>query len=430
MVMESINVSPLRSTLQKEITDLKDSTIRYYKRKAHESIDSLLDFMAPKQGHLLKDEVLTKNRDTSLPTESAMIEDLSKLYMETVDNSLKMQILSVITNRLTKAELQTAIPGITIYRIDQARLHFNTSTNLGLQVKNKIKVPHQRMDDSKLEHAISCFFDTSFMQLVSYGTRDLKMDSGENITIPDVIRTTNHSKIIDLYFSYCTESNFEPLSKSTLFKILNTCAATKRTNLHGLDNIADEGIEGFESLKEITKHIYERSILSTEEHEQIQKNITSAKLYFKTDYKLHLEKDCLCADHCLQWLLSDPENCQFQSPCEHIHTLVCDRCEMLHGIEDDVFKCIGKMGDDDFKEDTTKNFQDALQKINDWKAHIARNVNQDLFRTQKLDNLKRFEGVLVMDWAMKFLPMRYREKQTDWFGQRGKHWHVSVCIYR
>ncbi|CAC5416082.1 unnamed protein product [Mytilus coruscus] len=35
-----------------------------------------------------------------------------------------------------------------------------------------------------------------------------------------------------------------------------------------------------------------------------------------------------------------------------------------------------------------------------------------------------------MDWAMKFLPMRYREKQTDWFGQRGKHWHVSVCIYR
>lgn len=268
------------------------------------------------------------------------------------------------------------------------------------------------------------------MQLVSYGTRDLKMDSGENITIPDVIRTTNHSKIIDLYFSYCTESNFEPLSKSTLFKILNTCAATKRTNLHGLDNIAAEGIEGFESLKEITKQIYERSILSTEEHEQIQKNITSAKLYFKTDYKLHLEKDCLCADHCLQWLLSDPENCHFQSPCEHIHTLVCDRCEMLHGIEHDMFKCIGKMGDDDFKEDTTKNFQDALQKINDWKAHIARNVNQDLFRIQKLENLKRFEGVLVMDWAMKFLPMRYREKQTDWFGQRGKHWHVSVCIYR
>lgn len=79
---------------------------------------------------------------------------------------------------------------------------------------------------------------------------------------------------------------------------------------------------------------------------------------------------------------------------------------MLHGIEHDVFKCFGEMGDDDFKEDTTKNFQDALQKINDWEAHIARNVNQDLFRIQKLENLKRFDGDLVMDQAMKFQPMR------------------------
>ncbi|VDI08347.1 Hypothetical predicted protein [Mytilus galloprovincialis] len=102
VVKESINVSPLRSILQ---NDVKDSTIRYSKREAHESIDSLLDFMAPKQGHLLlKDEVLTKNRDKYLPTDSDMIEDLSTLYMETVDNFLKMQILSVITSRLTKAE--------------------------------------------------------------------------------------------------------------------------------------------------------------------------------------------------------------------------------------------------------------------------------------------------------------------------------------
>ncbi|XP_046570041.1 uncharacterized protein LOC124278361 [Haliotis rubra] len=31
---------------------------------------------------------------------------------------------------------------------------------------------------------------------------------------------------------------------------------------------------------------------------------------------------------------------------------------------------------------------------------------------------------------MKFLPLKFREKQTDWFGQRGKNWHVTVCIYR
>ena len=30
-----------------------------------------------------------------------------------------------------------------------------------------------------------------------------------------------------------------------------------------------------------------------------------------------------------------------------------------------------------------------------------------------------------MDWAMKFLQLRYREKQSDWYGNRGLSWHVS-----
>ena len=56
--MESIKLSPLRSVLRKNISDVKESTKRYYKRKANESIDSLLDLIAPKQGQDLKEEVI------------------------------------------------------------------------------------------------------------------------------------------------------------------------------------------------------------------------------------------------------------------------------------------------------------------------------------------------------------------------------------
>lgn len=35
-----------------------------------------------------------------------------------------------------------------------------------------------------------------------------------------------------------------------------------------------------------------------------------------------------------------------------------------------------------------------------------------------------------MDWVMKFLFIYYREKQLDWFGQRGKNWYVIVCIFK
>lgn len=33
-----------------------------------------------------------------------------------------------------------------------------------------------------------------------------------------------------------------------------------------------------------------------------------------------------------------------------------------------------------------------------------------------------------MDWAMKFLPIGYRETQRDWFAKKGKPWHITVTI--
>ena len=35
---------------------------------------------------------------------------------------------------------------------------------------------------------------------------------------------------------------------------------------------------------------------------------------------------------------------------------------------------------------------------------------------------------LIMDWAMKFLPISYRETQCDWFGKKGKPWHITFAI--
>ena len=37
---------------------------------------------------------------------------------------------------------------------------------------------------------------------------------------------------------------------------------------------------------------------------------------------------------------------------------------------------------------------------------------------------------MTNDWAMKFLPQRYREAQSDWFGKRGISWHISVVVRR
>ena len=61
-------------------------------------------------------------------------------------------------------------------------------------------------------------------------------------------------------------------------------------------------------------------------------------------------------------------------------------------------------------------------------THLLRSVNQDQARLDILDKLDDTSVLVILDWAMKFIPRRYRESQADWFGKRGISWHISVAM--
>ena len=71
-----------------------------------------------------------------------------------------------------------------------------------------------------------------------------------------------------------------------------------------------------------------------------------------------------------------------------------------------------------------------MPRLEEWKSHIVRSVHQDAAKTTVIDALSKTEALLIMDWAMKFLPTSYRETQRDWFGKKGKSWHITVAILR
>jgi hypothetical protein len=52
-----------------------------------------------------------------------------------------------------------------------------------------------------------------------------------------------------------------------------------------------------------------------------------------------------------------------------------------------------------------------VQLINDWKKHFLRTVHQDVARKHILDQIDETSVFLIADWAMKWLPTRYREAQ-------------------
>lgn len=70
----------------------------------------------------------------------------------------------------------------------------------------------------------------------------------------------------------------------------------------------------------------------------------------------------------------------------------------------------------------------AVKKVQDWKAHIMRTAHQQVAKTTALDEMTMTQVLIVMDWAMKFLPVCFRETQSEWFGKKGRPWHVSAVI--
>lgn len=67
--------------------------------------------------------------------------------------------------------------------------------------------------------------------------------------------------------------------------------------------------------------------------------------------------------------------------------------------------------------------------MEEWKKHLLRSVNQDRAQSHVIENLSDGEVLIERDWAMKLLPMMYRESQSKWFAKRGMNWHLTVGTY-
>lgn len=67
----------------------------------------------------------------------------------------------------------------------------------------------------------------------------------------------------------------------------------------------------------------------------------------------------------------------------------------------------------DLQKELAHDFEQSRKNIHEWKAHIVRAVNQDMSKSNIIENLKSNQALLIMDWAMKFLPQSFRESQQN-----------------
>lgn len=360
---------------------------------------------------------------------------LMTAYRDAPSKNVKLQILSIYASRFPAEKLikyHEPYENITHWQIKQARSH---ARKYGPGVPEEKTLRHRvRLPMDKADHFIDFVDRPYFYQDVAYGTRVLKLDSGLEVSMPNVVRTVTRSTMVHQYLQYCNEEEFTPLCQRTLFKILEVREASQRKSLQGLDNTAADGAVGFESLEKIVDDLKTLGASNTWCCET-KKLLNECKRYLKTDYRVHCrESHSSCPDHCRDYALSDEKEEAFSVTCNHTHDVLCDQCESLNSVLKDIGEQIKSTSlsfySDDQQKDLLHDWKNSKESIYNWKSHILRSITQESAKQSILQKLEPTEALIIFDWAMKFQQMKFREKQSDWFGKRGLSWHISTIVLK
>lgn len=418
-------VSPVKCMLNR-MQDSSERTQRRYYAKANQCVSLVLDTIFGDQDsdsikqHLFS-EVENLEEDKESPEQ--FLQAVADTYMKAESWCFRRQLLSVVTIDFSFEEVLKYIPNLTRYRFYTAKKHMKRD-GIGAPIIPQ-KQYRLKYEDSQLEHFIDFITSTNIIKDLPFGEKTLVLSTGEIIKTPNVIRSLAPASVVRQYQQLCKEQNMECLGESTLFKILQDCRASVRHSLEGLDYYVVEGGQAFSDLEDVIGDLD----LTIQEKQQITSKLLAAKQYLKSEYKMHITLQSPVAYHCCSYALSDSSDFSHNPCTDHEHDQVCIDCKNL----DDTLQLV-------LEKTTARNWdnqdaflfkvENAISNICEWRCHIMRSKNQERAQRTITQCLVDGEAFIVGDWAMKFLPRKYREGQTDWFAKRGISWHISVVYLK
>lgn len=147
---------------------------------------------------------------------------------------------------------------------------------------------HTRMyvSSKQLDHFLDFITSAHIIQDLPFGTRKLTLSNKEEIIVPNVVRTVLPERIIQQYEIFCKETGFAPMGKSTLHRILNTCSASVRKSLQGLDYFSADGAKSFDDLEDVVQKIGDNGSVGLSWAKEKKEKLKVAKRYLKGDYKV------------------------------------------------------------------------------------------------------------------------------------------------
>ncbi|CAG2246841.1 unnamed protein product [Mytilus edulis] len=348
-------------------------TKKSFVNKLFSCFTAVTETMFPNESDEILQEILKASevidKETDVNSDAELCQAMVKSYMVTDTWQVRRPILSVISKKHASVQ-GCALPPAQ---------------------GNKSR---QRMDPAKLDNFLDFITSSHIIKDLPFGERKLKLADGRSVDTPNVIRCMAPATLINMYNLYCSENEVTPLGHTEIFR--------------GTETTGDLSVEVFKRHMDV---------------------LLECKRYLKTDYKVHISSQSTVPDHCKVFALSDNKDQSFKSKCLHEHDSVCQNCEQVTEFLSSVTHLVEEETIED-QDIYRYKVNQAVTSINSWKQHIVRSRNQDGAKSKLLENMLTSEVFIVFDWAMKYLPRRYREDQSNWFAKRGINWHISIVFHK
>ncbi len=202
---------------------------------------------------------------------------IAESYLSSDNRHVKKQILSIIAQKVTFEDAEQAIPGLTRYHFKNAQEHAREH-GPGNEVKPR-KINRNRVSDKKLDHLVNYMVSPHVVTDLPFGMKQMKLSTGVKIEVPNVVRNIIPEEFVRQYHIYCNETNFTPLGRSTILAVLNSCSASTRKCLAGLDYYSTDATDAFVTLESVLEQLPGNLV-------ELRNDLLAYKTYLKGDFKV------------------------------------------------------------------------------------------------------------------------------------------------
>jgi hypothetical protein len=98
---------------------------------------------------------------------------------------------------------------VSVWKFKKAKDHtVSIGCGMAFTVENKTR---NRIDEDKLEHFIDYIVSSDIVKDLPYGSKHMKLSSGEIVEVPNLIRSLAPSSLIEQYNQLCEAEDIKPL---------------------------------------------------------------------------------------------------------------------------------------------------------------------------------------------------------------------------